>query len=188
MLEGKKGEKEITLSNCQNKAENTECFTRGYMQIIYLVSSVCVCVCAHVYFCLTVPVFLCDSAKFLQLTVILWLCMGVYSHNAGSPSRCCVCVCTRAYTSVSFCKLARHVAGLNPIRVYSLHAATVLTWYACYSNLVVKNRWSLGWFSGEFTVLKPAWSHIPHSDTVVIISTVVFFPLLCRRGSWCHWR
>lgn len=127
MLEGKKGEKEITLSNCQNKAENTECFTRGYMQIIYLVSSVCVCVCAHVYFCLTVPVFLCDSAKFLQLTVMLWLCMGVYSHNAGSPSRCCVCVCTRAYTSVSFCKLARHVAGLNPIRVYSLHAATVLT-------------------------------------------------------------
>lgn len=187
MLEGKKGEKEITLSNCQNKAENTECFTRGYMQIIYLVSSVCVCTCVFLLN-RTCVVFLCDSAKFLQLTVMLWLCMGVYSHNAGSPSRRRVCVCTRAYTSVSFCKLARHVAGLNPIRVYCWHAATVLTWYACYSNLVVKNRWSLGWFSGEFTVLKPAWFHIPHSDTVVIISTVVFFPLLCRRGSWCHWR
>lgn len=138
--------------------------------------------------------FLCARARFVQLTVT-WSCMGVclcvlilcLPQDAADVG--CVCVCGIVW----FCKLERRVAGWNPIRVYCQHAA-VLTWYACYSNLVVKNRLSLGYFSGEFAVLKPPWLYISFLQWCFVIISTVFFSssssssLLCRIESWCQRR
>lgn len=141
--------------------------------------------------------FLWDSASFVQLTVT-WLCVGVYLyayrlefmlHVPQDAADVCVCVHVGVCGSiVSFCKLERHVAGWNPIRVYSQHVA-VLTWYACYSNLVVKNRLSLGYFSGEYAVLKPPWFLNPSPPMLscnYFHCLFVFSSLLHRRESWCQ--
>ena len=146
--------------------------TQGCMQITCVLCQVFFYTWA--YMCL---LCLCVSATFVRLIVThtvvrgrLFVCAQTRAY-AASPSgwcrcRVCVCVCVCVCVSVcaclraasvrhcvSFCKLERHVAGWNPIRVHCQHAA-VLTWYACYSNLVVKNRLSLGYFSGEFCCFK----------------------------------
>ncbi len=115
---GREREGELTLSKCQNKAENTECFTHTRLYANYIVSrqaSVCVCLSLHA------SVFLCDRARFVQLTVT-WSRVGVCLCAQHKLSLCYVSlrmlqmqsvrVCVwRVCGIVSFCKLERHVAG-----------------------------------------------------------------------------
>lgn len=154
--------------------------TQDYMQNTCLVSRQ-----ARVsYTCKFVSWFTCICVSLQQCKVcethchmvvcgcIICICVHSDWAYAAFPSGCCrcnvcVCVCETCVCGIlSFYKLERHVTGWNPIRVYCQHAA-VLTWYACYSNLVVENRLSLGYFSREFSVLKPPWFYISSSSTVL---------------------
>lgn len=127
--------------------------------MFYLWREGCIRLSLHTSVCL------CSRVRFVLLTVT-WcalVCICMRWAYAVSPWGCCRCrvvcvfVCACEYLRmqyiVSACKLERHVAGWNPIRVHCQHAA-VLTWYACYSNFAVKNRLSPGYFSARICSFK----------------------------------
>lgn len=178
----------VTLSKCQNRGENTErCTHKGRCKFVS--------VCWQAYVCLPVSsLCVCFFCKMCAARCHMAArgCVFVRTDQAYAASlrmlrmwRMCSCACVGVYDIVSFCKLESHVAGWNPITVRCQHAA-VLTWYACYSNSVVKNRLSPGCFSGEFCCFESHpvffFFYILFLRCCFVIISTVFFSFPCCTG------
>lgn len=162
--------------------------TQGEMQIcVSVLASICVSSCVF-FMCVFLLQDVCSPLSHGRA----WVCVCVRTDQAYAASlrmlrmwRMCSCACVGVYDIVSFCKLESHVAGWNPITVPCQHAA-VLTWYACYSNSVVKNRLSPGCFSGEFCCFESHpvffFFYILFLRCCFVIISTVFFSFPCCTG------
>lgn len=84
---------EITLSKCQNKAENCECCTHKAICKLHVL-----CLCRQAYMCMYLCVSFFNTPAFVKFT-ITWLCMGtvcICIHIWAELMQhlpCCACVC-----------------------------------------------------------------------------------------------